>query len=109
MHKCRPLVKPIIIVSTSGYFISVLGPYFADSKNNDASILKHIMNNNIEEIKNWINPNDIFVVLGMLLNLWRTWHTSRNALLHEEVRQADGYGGCKHKSHGHKGIKNKNS
>ena len=62
MHKCRPLVKPMIIVSTSGYFISVLGPYFADSKNNDVSILKHIINNNIEEIKNWINPNDIFVV-----------------------------------------------
>ncbi|XP_060552147.1 uncharacterized protein LOC132713522 [Ruditapes philippinarum] len=62
MHKHRPLVKPMIIVSTTGYFVSVLGPYFADSKNNDASILKHILNNNIQEIKSWIDPSDICVV-----------------------------------------------
>ena len=62
MHKGRPLVKPMVIVSTTGYYISVLGPYFADSKNNDASILNHIISNNIEEIKNWVRPTDIFVV-----------------------------------------------
>lgn len=62
MHKGRPLVKPMVIVTTSGYYVSILGPYFADNKNNDSSILKHIMNNNIEEIKSWVRPNDIFVV-----------------------------------------------
>ena len=62
VHKGRPLVKPMIIVSTTGYYVSVLGPYFADAKNNDASILNHIMNNNIEEIKDWVKPSDIFVV-----------------------------------------------
>ena len=62
IHKGRPLVKPMVIVSTTGYYISVLGPYFADSKNNDASILNHIINNNIEEIKSWVKPSDIFVV-----------------------------------------------
>ena len=62
MHKGRPLVKPMVIVSTTGYYISVLGPYFADSKNNDASILNHIINNNVEEIKQWVKPSDIFVV-----------------------------------------------
>ena len=55
-------MKPMIIVSTTGYYVSVLGPYFADVKNNDASILNHIMNNNIEEIKDWVKPSDIFVV-----------------------------------------------
>lgn len=27
LHKGRPLVKPMVIVSTSGYYISVIGPY----------------------------------------------------------------------------------
>ena len=62
VHKGRPLVKPMVIVSTSGFYVSVLGPYFADSQNNDASILKHIINTNTEEIKNWMKPSDIFVV-----------------------------------------------
>ena len=52
----------MVIVSTSGYYVSVLGPYFADSQNNDASVLKHIINTNTEEIKNWMKPSDIFVV-----------------------------------------------
>lgn len=26
LHKGRPLVKPMVIVSTTGYFVSVLGP-----------------------------------------------------------------------------------
>ncbi|OWF49584.1 uncharacterized protein LOC110451517 isoform X2 [Mizuhopecten yessoensis] len=62
IHKSRPLLKPMIVVSTTGYFITVLGPYFADYKNNDASILKHILHNNIEDIKNWVEENDIFIV-----------------------------------------------
>jgi GTP-dependent phosphoenolpyruvate carboxykinase len=52
----------MVIVSTTGYFISVLGPYLADSKNSDSGILNHAVRNNIEEIKNWAQPNDIFVV-----------------------------------------------
>ena len=62
LHKGRPLVKPMVIVSTTGYYVSVLGPYFADSKNNDASILNHIIQSNTEEIKEWVKPNDVFVV-----------------------------------------------
>ncbi|XP_060081090.1 scavenger receptor cysteine-rich type 1 protein M160-like [Ylistrum balloti] len=61
MHKHRPLVKPMIFVTTTGYIVSVLGPYFADSKNNDASILNQILNSNIQEIKEWIQENDVFV------------------------------------------------
>ena len=30
MHKHRALVKPMIVVTTSGYFVFVLGPYLAD-------------------------------------------------------------------------------
>lgn len=49
--KTDPLVKPMVTVSTTGYIVSVLGPYFADHKNNDASILKHNFHTNMENIK----------------------------------------------------------
>lgn len=60
LHKGRPLVKPMIIVSTTGYFVSVLGPYIA--RNNDATILNHIMHSNLEDIRSWVQEEDIFVV-----------------------------------------------
>uniref|UniRef100_K1QXM2 Uncharacterized protein n=1 Tax=Magallana gigas TaxID=29159 RepID=K1QXM2_MAGGI len=59
-HKGRQLVKPMVIVSTSGYFLSVLGPYFA--KDNDASILTHMMRSNLEDIRNWVEEDDVFIV-----------------------------------------------
>lgn len=62
MHKGRPLVKTMMIVSTDGYIVSMLGPYFADYKNNDAEITKNIIYNNKEEILDWLKPNDILVV-----------------------------------------------
>lgn len=62
MHKHRPLVKPMMIVSTTGYIISALGPYLADSRNNDANILNHIIVTNAQEMKQWVQSNDILVV-----------------------------------------------
>lgn len=62
MHKRRPLLKPMMIVSTTGYIVSVLGPYLADPKNNDSSILNHSILLNTEEIQRWIKEDDIFVV-----------------------------------------------
>lgn len=61
-HKNRPLVKPMVIVSTTGYIVSVLGPYFADHKNNDASILKHNFQTNMENIKDWLQQDDVLIV-----------------------------------------------
>ena len=76
MHKERPLVKPMIITTTTGYFVTVVGPYLADSKNNDSSILNHILRTNIECIRSWIAEDDVFIVdrgfrdsLGMLEEL----------------------------------------
>lgn len=60
--KGRPLVKLMIIVTTTGYFFSVDGPYLADSKNNDASILNHMMIRDADGIKNWLQDNDLFIV-----------------------------------------------
>ncbi|KAK3095980.1 hypothetical protein FSP39_021599 [Pinctada imbricata] len=62
LHKGRPLVKPMVITTTTGYYVSILGPYFADSKNNDASILTHILKSNVEDIRNWVEKDDTFVV-----------------------------------------------
>lgn len=62
LHKNRPLVKPMMIVSTTGYIVSVLGPYHADCKNNDSSILKHNIQSNMENINEWLQQDDIMVV-----------------------------------------------
>jgi hypothetical protein len=43
-----------MLVTTTGYFLAVHGPYLADAKNNDASILTHIIKNNIDDIKHWV-------------------------------------------------------
>ncbi|KAK3094016.1 hypothetical protein FSP39_022976 [Pinctada imbricata] len=52
----------MMVVTTTGYLVSVLGPYLADTRNNDSSILKHMLATNAEEMKNWIQEDDIFVV-----------------------------------------------
>ena len=61
-HKHRSLVKPMVFVSTTGYVVSVLGPYLSDPKNNDAKILNSIFQSNIEEIQGWLKEDDIIVV-----------------------------------------------
>ena len=33
VHKGRPLVKPMMLVATDGYILTVFGPYPADGKN----------------------------------------------------------------------------
>ncbi|CAF4809681.1 unnamed protein product [Rotaria magnacalcarata] len=62
LHKGRPLIKPMMLVSTDGYIISAIGPYLANARNNDASITKHIMLNNREGIIDWLEPNDVLIV-----------------------------------------------
>ena len=52
----------MVVVSTSGYFVTVVGPYLADQKNNDASILNHMLKTNVENIKTWVNEEDVFIV-----------------------------------------------
>jgi len=52
----------MMFVSTTSYIVSVIGPYLCNSKNKDASILNTILNNNVEEIQNWLEADDVFVV-----------------------------------------------
>ncbi|KYN28908.1 hypothetical protein ALC57_01669 [Trachymyrmex cornetzi] len=62
VHKGRPLVKPMIIVSFTGYIVTIFGPYFADGKNNDANILTTLMRSDASELRSYLKPNDVFVV-----------------------------------------------
>lgn len=62
LHKKRPLIKPMIVVATDGYIVSVIGPYYSDWKNNDANITNHLLRTNQQEILNWLQAGDTFVV-----------------------------------------------
>ncbi|XP_061179571.1 uncharacterized protein LOC133188208 [Saccostrea echinata] len=61
-YKSRPLLKPMMIVGTDGYILDAIGPYLADGRNNDASILTSIMKNDTERLKTWLSDGDIFVL-----------------------------------------------
>lgn len=61
-HKKCPLVKPVVITTTTGYIVSVFGPYFSDSRNNDANILNHAFTCNLENMRDWLQENDVLVV-----------------------------------------------
>ena len=52
----------MIIVSTTGYILKVFGPYFADSKKNDASIMNSLIKKRGSEFLEWVQPDDILVV-----------------------------------------------
>ena len=62
VHKGKPLVKPMMIVSSDGYIIATLGPFFADGKNNDAEITKSLLYNNVQGLQDWMQPGDVAVV-----------------------------------------------
>ena len=48
VHKGRPLVKPMMLVATDGYILTVLGPYLADGKNSDAKITEHMLKTTVK-------------------------------------------------------------
>ena len=50
------------MVTTTGYIITIFGPFYSDFHNDDASILKHVMLNNYEDILSWTKENDIIIL-----------------------------------------------
>ena len=56
------LIKSIVMVTTTGYIITIFGPFYSDFQNDDASILKHVMLNNYEDILSWTRENDIMIL-----------------------------------------------
>ena len=49
----------MIMVTTPGYIITIFGPFYSDIHNNDASILKHVMLYNYDDILSWTKENEI--------------------------------------------------
>lgn len=62
IHKGRHLVKPVLLVAPDGYILDIHGPYFADAKNNDASILQDQFQKDVNGINQWFQDGDIFLV-----------------------------------------------
>ncbi|XP_021354300.1 uncharacterized protein LOC110450853 [Mizuhopecten yessoensis] len=52
----------MVVVTTSGYVVTIVGPYLADTKKTDASILNHMLKTNVEDFKNWVHEDDIVAV-----------------------------------------------
>ena len=54
----------MMLVSTTGYIVACIGPFFSDFSNNDASIMKDILLQNTEDILNWIEEvGFVFLIL----------------------------------------------
>ena len=62
LHKGRPLVKPMVVVTTTGYFVTIVGPYLADGRNNDAAILNQMLKANIQDFREFLQEGDVLVV-----------------------------------------------
>ena len=52
----------MMIVSSDGYIIAVLSPFFADNKNNDSKISKNLLYNNLQDFQNWTKPGYVVVI-----------------------------------------------
>ena len=50
------------MATTIGYIVTIFGPFFSGFQNNNASILKHVMLNNYEDILTWIKEDDVMIV-----------------------------------------------
>lgn len=62
IHKGRHLLKPVLIVAPDGYILDIQGPYFSDSKNNDAAILENEFEKDAERMREWFREGDIIIV-----------------------------------------------
>ncbi|XP_037050737.1 uncharacterized protein LOC119084780 [Bradysia coprophila] len=60
LHKCRNLLKPLYIVFPDGYILEAAGPYFCDSKNNDAANIRHHYENS--DLLLFLEEGDYFLL-----------------------------------------------
>ena len=62
VYKGRHLVKSVMMTAPAGYILDIHGPYFADGRNSDASILIDQFGKDIDNINEWFQNGDIFLV-----------------------------------------------
>jgi len=51
-----------MFVAPDGYILNIMGPYFSNCHNNDANILTHEFERDVEGVRNWFQNEDIFLV-----------------------------------------------
>jgi len=61
MQKKRNLVKPMILCLSSGYVLHCPGPFLANGKNNDASILNSLLRPGTP-LNEYLRPGDLAIV-----------------------------------------------
>ncbi|XP_024876500.1 uncharacterized protein LOC112457583 [Temnothorax curvispinosus] len=62
VHKSKHLVKPSMFVAPDGYLLNIQGPYFSNAANNDAKILLNEFISDFEGMREWFQPQDIFIL-----------------------------------------------
>lgn len=62
VHKHRHLLKPTLVVAPDGFILAIFGPYFSDSANNDAQILRDELQRDGDSLRNWFQNGDILLV-----------------------------------------------
>ncbi|XP_043464129.1 uncharacterized protein LOC122499719 [Leptopilina heterotoma] len=62
LHKSSHLLKPVLIVAPDGYILAIQGPYFSDSRNNDASILRNEFDRDNDRMSEWFQEGSIMIV-----------------------------------------------
>lgn len=100
LHKGRHLVKPALLVAPDGYILTVQGPYFSDSRNNDAQILINEFETDVAGIREWLQEGDILVVdrgyrdaeeylreFGLEVRIPHTLERGHNQLATEEANE----------------------
>lgn len=61
-HKTSHLIKPVLVVAPNGYILQIQGPYFSDSRNNDASILNNEFDRDAQNMNEWFQDGDIMIL-----------------------------------------------
>lgn len=62
LHKGHHLIKLVLIVDLDGFVLEIQGPYFSDSRNNDASLLQNEFLRDTDRMLAWFQENDIMIV-----------------------------------------------
>jgi len=52
----------MMLISNDGLIVETVGPYLADGKNNDAKIMEDMFKANLNDIENYFERKDIFIV-----------------------------------------------
>ena len=53
VHKSKHLVKPALVVAPDDYILEIQGPYFSDSRNNDAEMLQNEFERDVDGLRTW--------------------------------------------------------